>query len=161
MAPTDASFVGSLAMVRRYEDDEQRWLTVWDEDRTAFRLIEARRVKPESFRSCLDDELEDCLELSRKTDYLISGFSHAHHQAPIEWPGCRQPQWVVVEFFPVDLYGKRAASIIESISDARWLTLREISLGVCSDGETFCEWQRTLIHRAEILPPQFRIANPL
>jgi hypothetical protein len=150
------AFVGSFAMVRRHTDHGEQWLTVWDEHRKTFRLIESRREPPHTFRTCLDDAIEEDLELDRKRDYLVSGYSSAHHQAPIEWPGIDQPQWVVVEFFPVDLYSKRAAGMVEELPHVRWFTLSEIAKGSSADGDKFCPLQHLLIHRADILPPRYR-----
>lgn len=150
----DGRFVGSLGMIRRFDDDEdESWLTIRDDVRGAYRLIEARREPPHSFRSCLHEAIVADLRLEKKRDYLISSFSVAHHQAPIEWPGSDQPQWVVVEFFPIDLYGSRAEEKVSQLSDVRWWTLGEIARGVSDDGHEFCERQRTLIRRADILPP--------
>lgn len=140
-------------MFRRYVDEAEQWLTVWDADRNAYRLIEALR-ESESFRTCLHDAIEDELDLDRN-DYLISGYSAAHHQAPIEWPGESVAQWVVVEFFPVDPYGRKAEGKVEQVEYSRWFTLSEIARGRTAEGDAFCGMQRLLIHRAQILPPEF------
>jgi hypothetical protein len=151
------SFVGSIAMIRRYVEEQEQWLCIWDPSRTAFRLIEARRGENENFRSCLDDAIETDTPLSRKSDYLISGLSRAHHQAPIEWSGNDVPHWVVVQFFIVDLYGKKSEGRIQSAQNTRWWTHAEIARGFSSDGNRFCERQKVLIARADILPPWIKV----
>lgn len=153
MLRTDAPFVGSFAMLRRQTGDVEQWLTIWDPVRNVFRLIEATRGS-DSFRTCLHEAIEDELELDRN-DYLISGYSAAHHQAPIEWPDAAVPQWVVVEFFPVDLYGSQSAAKVERMEHTRWFSLSEIARGRTAEGDVFCQLQRQLIHRAQILPPEF------
>ena len=148
----DEPFVGSIALVSRFLEKQEQWLTVWDDGNGVYRLIDARRKSAESFRSCLHAEIETELGLSRKRDFLISGLSRAHHQAPIEWPDLEAPQWYVVQFFQVVLYGKQSRAAVERLANVRWQSLNEISAGRTVDGRPFCPKQRTLIERADILP---------
>ena len=106
-------FVGSIAFFRRYTEDVEEWLTFWDEDRRCYRLIQAIRTTGTTYRTCLHDEIESMTGMSRERDYIISGMSVAHHQAPIVWPGEPVPQWTIVQFFPVQLYGENARRIVE------------------------------------------------
>lgn len=153
---TDTPFVGSIALVRRIVAGDEQWLAVWDEQAGAFRLPMARRDEEKSYRTCLHTALEALLRLDRRRDYVIAGLSRAHFQAPIEWPGERQPQWVIVEFFAVDLYGGRSQERIERLPAACWLTMSELSRGVTGSGDPICERQRTLIDRADLLPAAYR-----
>lgn len=145
-------FVGSIALVRRIVDETEEWLALWNEEAEVYRLPQAPRTEGETFRTCLIEALETCLQLDRKSDFLIAGLSRAHFQAPIEWPDEEYPQWVIVEFFAVDLYGKQSWRRVEQLPGGRWLSLREISRGVTCDADPICPRQRTLIERADILP---------
>lgn len=149
--PSSSAFVGSLAFVRRGQNQEEQWLTVWDSVRSAYRFIEARRESPLTFRTCLIESIEDELDLDAR-DYLLSDYSLAHHQAPIEWPGETVPAWVVVEFFPIDPYGRAVAKKLENLDGAKWWTLPELFAGKAHDGSPFCERQHLLICRADIIP---------
>jgi len=151
-----APFVGSIAFFRRYVDDVEEWLTFWDEDRRHYRLIQAARTEGESYRSCLHSEIEAMTGLSRQRDYLISGMSVAHHQAPIVWPDTLDSQWVIVQFFPVQLYGENARQIVDALPGTRWMTLSEIFAGQAADGQPFDPRQHHLIERADILPAHIR-----
>lgn len=152
----DRPFVGSIALVRRFVADDEQWLMVWDERAGAFRLPIARRGEGESYRECLHAALEETLGLDRTRDYVISGLSRAHFQAPIEWPDEPQPHWVIVQFFAVDLYGRESEAIIEQLPGARWLTMSEIARGVTSTADPICQRQRILIERTDLLPAAYR-----
>ncbi len=147
-----APFVGSIAIVIQGHERDTQWLAVWDDVRAAYRFIEARREVPESYRTCLIEPIEDELDLSSR-DYLLSNYSLAHHQSPIEWPGESEPAWVVVEFFPVYLYGTAAEAQVDALDHVRWWSLDEIAKKESIDGKPFCERQHLLLKRANILPP--------
>lgn len=152
----DRPFVGSIALVRRLVADEEEWLAVWDDQAGAFRLPMARRHEGESYRECLHPALQEILGLDRTRDYVISGLSRAHFQSPIEWSGEPQPQWVIVQFFAVDLYGGQSEALIEQLPGARWLTMSEIARGVTSTADPICQRQRILIERTDLLPAAYR-----
>ncbi len=145
-------FIGSIALARRFVDEVEEWLAIWNEERRVFEFPQSSWGEDETFRSCLDEELEATLDLNRKSDYLISGLPRDHYQAPIEWPGHSQPQWVIVEFFAVDLYGKKAAGVIDGMSHVRWLTASELQEGCTSDGDPIRERQHHIMKAAHVLP---------
>lgn len=153
---THSPFVGSMALVRRNVAGDERWLAVWDQQAGVLRLPLARRGESDTYRTCLHQVLEDLLGLDRSRDYLISGLSRGHFQAPIEWPGELQPQWVIVEFFAVDLYGSQSRDRLERLPHTCWLTMSEIARGATDAGDPICERQRTLIERADLLPAAYR-----
>lgn len=155
---TDTPFVGSMALLRKIVAGDEQWLAVWDEQAGTFRLPMARREEGESYRTCLHTVLQGLLGLDRRRDYVISGLSRGHFQAPIEWPADPPPQWVIVEFFAVDLYGGRSQENIERLSGTCWLTMSEVARGVTGTGDPICQRQRTLIERADLLPAAYR--NP-
>ncbi|MDB4638239.1 NUDIX domain-containing protein [bacterium] len=106
----------------------------------------------ETFRDCLHKSLEAELGLNPTKDYIISGLSLAHHQAPVEWPGEETPQWVIVQFFPIQLYGQAARDKVSRLPNVQWLTLSEIAKGCSADGKPFDMKQRLLIERADLIP---------
>lgn len=145
-------WIGSIALVRRFVDEAEQWLSVKHVQRRVFELPQAARGTADTFRSCLDEALETTLGLTRQSDYLISGVARAHYQAPIDWPDQSLPQWVIVEFFAVDLYGKRAERIIDDLSDARWLSVSELQNGMTTDRVAICSRQVHLLKAAHVLP---------
>lgn len=144
-------FVGSIAIVRRGHERDAQWLTVWDDGTSSYRFVEARRGADQSFRTCLIEPIEDELDFNSR-DYLLSQYSLAHHQAPIEWPGELVPAWVVIEFFPVHLYGKQAVRKIDELEHVRWWSMHELFKGSATSGEPLCVRQHLLMLRADILP---------
>jgi hypothetical protein len=145
-------FIGSIGFFRTFVDGTEHWLCFSDDDRQQYHLLQARRQEGESFMSCLHQEIERMTGLDRSNDYIISGLSVAHHQAPIEWSDGEPPQWVIVQFFPIQLYGSRARSRVEHLENTRWFTLTEIAQGQTTDRKPFNRYQRALIERADLLP---------
>lgn len=150
------AFIGSLGIVRRFVDETEQWLMIRDEVEPFYRLIQSHRGEEETFRDCLHKDLAAELGLNPKKDYIISGLSVAHHQAPIEWPGEETPQWVIVQFFPVHLYGQTARDTISQLSHAQWFTLKEIAKGISNEGHRFDPKQLELINRADLIPPHIK-----
>lgn len=145
-------FIGSIGYFRRFVDETEHWLCFWDDGLQEYHLLQARRLEGESFLTCLHQEIEGKTGLDRINDYIISGLSVAHHQAPIEWSDGEPPQWVIVQFFPIQLYGSRARYRVDSLVNARWFTLAEIAQGQSIDGKPLHRYQRALIERADLLP---------
>lgn len=153
---TDRPFVGSIALLRRMVADAEQWLAVWDRESRMFRLPMARRSTADSYRSCLHPVLENLLGLDSRRDFLVAGLSRGHFQAPIEWVEGAPPQWVIVQFFCVDLYGSRSQDHIARLPDACWLTMSELARGTTGSGDPICNRQRTLFERADLLPAAHR-----
>jgi hypothetical protein len=145
-------FIGSIALVRRMAGDEEEWLALWDDVVAAYRLVQAERGEGESYRDCLAAAIEAELGLEHR-DYIISGLSRAHYQAPVEWPGAQFPQWVLVQFFMVELYGARSREKLAAAPGLRWLSMREVAQGRTSEGDPVWDRQRILFERAGIIPP--------
>ena len=149
----NAAFIGSIGIIRRFVDENEQWLMIRDDFENTYRLIQADREENETFRDCLHKNLETELGLNPKKDYIISGLSMAHHQAPIEWPGEERPQWVIVQFFPIQLYGQSARDKITQHSTAEWISLADIAIDKSPNGYQFDLKQRELINRADLIPP--------
>lgn len=153
----DQPFVGSFALFRRLRGSEEEWLLVDDGQSGMLRLIESERKAPDTFRSCLFSAIESELGLSRKSDFIISGLSRAHHQAPVEWPDTQRVKWVVVQFFPVDAYGPAPEQQLAERPNLQWISMAEVAAGRSHSGMPICPRQRLLIERADILPPHIRV----
>lgn len=157
-SPPPPPFIGSIALVRRLAGDQEEWLALWDAKRAAYRLAQAERAAGETYRSCLDAAIEDAFGLQNR-DYIVSGLSRAHYQAPVEWPGEASPQWVLVQFFMVELYGASGREQIARAPGLRWLSMQEIARGRTAEGDPVDERQRLLFERAGIIPASATQAN--
>ena len=58
---------------------------------------------------------------------------------------------IVVEFYVVDLYGRKAAQKLEQ-DHLRWVSGAEIKLGVTGDGRAIDPLQQKLLAKAEVIP---------
>jgi hypothetical protein len=150
-------FVGSIGLVRRYDGDAEFWAAIEDKDRKMVRLPECRRDESGSFKDSLTGEIERCLPLSRKSDFIVSGHARSHHQAPIQWPDSQTIVWVIVQFIIVDLYGRKAEGKLAARTDLTWMSMGEIAEGQTRLRKPLCPRQRHLIDRAALLPPEFEI----
>jgi len=148
-------FVGSMALLRRIIDEAEEWLAVWDDDSERYLFPQAERGDGETYRSCLEAAVATTFGLDQRRDFIISGLSRAHYQAPVDWGDDFPPQWVIVQFFPVELYGRRGAELIAGNDSLRWLALDEVYRGETRDGARIAYQQCELIRRADLIPPKF------
>lgn len=145
-------FIGSIGFLRRLVGEDEEWLGTWSNIADAFEFPQARRGPDETFRSCLPSAIESTFGLDRRSDFVVSGLSRAHIQAPIQWSDTDLPQWVIVEFFVADLFGEQSRKLVDQRVGARWVTLREVARGRTADGDLISSKQRELILRADLLP---------
>ncbi|MCG6154858.1 hypothetical protein [Rubinisphaera margarita] len=145
------SFFGSVALVRHPEEDEKRWLTLWNERRGQHEMIAANRLEQESFRECLDREIAWQLDLRRGKDYIISSMARLHIEQELELPGDSVAQPYIIEFFVTDPYGKTANAALEEQSNTRWLKATEILDGKTETGEPVDPRLVYLLDRFELI----------
>ncbi len=119
----------AIALIRRWFDDQSKWLVLHDESAQRHRLIEAQRLEEESFRESIDREVAWQLDLDREKDFIVSSTPRLHLEIPIEIThGCsdKQEQRIdVVEFFLVELYGKSAQEHLDRNPNVQWLSSRQ------------------------------------
>ena len=153
MIQREAPFIGSIALLRQTADDAtEQWLASWDDVDDCFSFPFAERGDQPSYRTPLLSAVGERFALDPSRDFLISGLSRAHFQAPIDWRGWQSPQWVVVQFFSVDLYGRDALPKIERQSQLRWVTPREVATQRTQDGSPLSQIQCELIQRDHLIP---------
>lgn len=144
-------FVGSIALIRRFENEQTRWLVQHHECSNICRLIQAERLEEESFRECIDREVSWALSLERNKDYIISSVPRLHLEVQLRAPGKEEGDKIVVEFYVVDLYGRKAAGKLDQ-ENLYWVTGAELKLGVTGDGRAIDPLQQKLLAKAEVIP---------
>ncbi|MEZ6065670.1 MAG: hypothetical protein R3B90_08165 [Planctomycetaceae bacterium] len=153
------AFVGSIGLLRRMVDEEEEWLAEWDEFTSVYRFPLARRIEGTSYRSCLEPAVAESFGLDSRRDFIVSGLPKAHYQAPVEWAVDAPPQWVLVEFFPVELYGRSAVDKLARARTLRWLSGAELVAGSTADGAALDPYQCELIRRADVVAARHREAG--
>ena len=148
-------FVGSIALLRRIVDKAEEWLAAWDDESQRYVFPQAERGPGQTYRSCLEAAVATTFGLDQCRDFIISGLSRAHYQAPVDWGDDLPPQWVIVQFFPVELYGRRSAELVAGNDSVRWLALEEVFRGQTRDGARIAFQQCELIRRADLISPQY------
>ncbi|QDT31713.1 hypothetical protein [Thalassoglobus polymorphus] len=143
----------AIALIRRWFEDQSKWLVLHDETVDHHRLIEAQRLEEESFRESIDREIAWQLNLERGKDYIVSSAPRLHLEIPIEIAhGCSDKQEVrvdVVEFYLVELYGSSAQKSLDKNSSVQWLNARQF-LAEGSNTEILSR-QRQILQLADIL----------
>lgn len=143
----------AIALIRRWVDEDQRWLVVHAGGETPPRLVEADRLEEESFRESIDREVAWQLNLRRGKDYIVSSVPRLHLEIPIEIThGCSDRQenrLDVVEFFLVELYGSQAHSRLAESPEVHWWSADELLAEPPSGG--LLARQRQLLQIADIL----------
>ena len=119
-------YVRSLGLLRRWVDDEPRWLVRWDDRLQSGRLVEAEPLEQESFRESLDRELGWTLRLGRRQDYIVSNVPRLHFRRDYEQCGGENALQVVVEFYVVELYGEAAIRQLSKDGLNQWWSGGEI-----------------------------------
>ncbi|WP_145368993.1 hypothetical protein [Maioricimonas rarisocia] len=149
---TQAQFVGSIALIRRWFGEKERWLARWDERAQVLDFVHAERLEGESYRESIDREVAWTLDLQRKRDYIVSSAPRLHFQAPLEIPGQCTPVFFVVQFFVVDLYGQQAARTIDADDRNQWCRPAELKAGQSADGRAIAPGLHALLARTEAIP---------
>jgi hypothetical protein len=145
-------FVGSIAMIRRFEDEKVLWLTRWHHTCQRLRLIRAPRLEHESWRECLDREIAWALQLRRGRDYIISRVPRLHFDTILEQPhNCRY----VTEFYVVDLYGRNGRTQACQDELNCWLSSDALLSGTSPDGRRIDEVDVELLNRSRILDDRY------
>ncbi len=147
------SFVGSVALIRHPEHEEQQWLLKWSEPRQHYRMVTAERLEGESYRDCIDREIAWDLALQRNKDYLISSMSRLHIEEIMQVSGDCSETFFILEFFAADLYGKTSKSQIEADQTTRWISSREVLNGVTHTGERIDPYLVALLNKYELISP--------
>lgn len=149
---TQSQFVGSIALVRRWFGEEERWLARWDDRTHLLDFVRAERLEGESYRESIDREVAWALRLERNRDYIVSSTPRLHFQAPLDVPGQCEPVFYVVQFFVVDLYGRHAARALDADVLNRWCRPMELKAGHTVDGRPIAPGLQTLLARTELIP---------
>ncbi|MFN3157744.1 MAG: hypothetical protein ACE37I_00430 [Rubinisphaera brasiliensis] len=145
------SFVGSVALVRHPEDEENRWLLKWSDTELQYRMIIAKRLEGETYRECLDREIAWELELRQNRDYLISNMSRLHIEEILQLDDECHGTFFLLEFFAVDLYGKTSKASVEANPALRWISTQEILAGQTQQGEGIDRHLVALLKKFELI----------
>ncbi len=152
MPATAKQFVGAIALVRRDAGDGSEWLALWNEGRGCFHFLEAHKLDDESYRQSLVREIEWTTDLRTGKDYLVSGGPRAH-LAFGEVEACgEEPIWYAVEFYLVELMGRRHRDTLAADARVRWVTAADVETGRI-DGRPVCPRLLALLRRADIFAP--------
>lgn len=149
MPESGRQFVGAIALIRRDTDEGSRWLAQWNDGRQRLQFIEAHKLEGESFRDSLVREIAWASGLRTGKDYIASSVPRAHLEVETE----PARTIFVVEFYLVELMGRSAASTLDADNRNCWLSPDEILAGRTADGVLFCENQRMLLGRTEVIQP--------
>lgn len=154
MATAAKQFIAAIGMIRREAaNGRHEWLARWHEGRTCYTFVEAHKLKEETFRQSLLREIGWATGLRNGKDYLVSGAPRAHLQFT-EAENCHaDPVWFIVEFYLVELFGKRHRAILNEDEKNCWLSAEQIQVGQAPDGRPLCPRLHSLIKQADILAP--------
>lgn len=149
---SEERFIGSIAMVRRMEHDDELWLVRYHTCGGYLQLISAACLENESFREAIDRELAWSLKLQRGKDYLLSSVPRLHLEVMLKSSSGENVQAFYVEFYVADIYRDAVLRQIEQTEGLCWLSTQELRNGVTSDGILVDPMQSKLIAKGELLP---------
>ena len=156
-------FVGAIALLRRERGENRgrgegrggasEWLTQWNAGRGCYHFIEAHKLDDESFRDSLVREVAWATGLAKGKDFLVSSAPRAHLTFA-ETPSCQaEPTWFVVEFYLVELMGRRHREILNADDRFGWVSHADITAGAAADGRPLCPRLLSLLRQADIMAP--------
>lgn len=141
-------------MIRRdREDGRDEWLAMWNPGRACYQFVEAHRLEDETFRQSLLREIAWTTGLHTGKDFLVSGAPRAHLQFAEVEDCSADPVWFIVEFYLVELMGKRHRDLLSANDEITWVTVEQISTGRAADGRPLCRRLLSLLKQADILMP--------
>lgn len=147
-------FVGAIALIRRTgQAGRDEWLALWNAGRNCYQFVEAHKLESESFRESLQREISWTTGLETGRDFLVSNVPRARLQFLGETGCAEQPAGYVVEFFLVELMGKRHAGILQGLELARWIDQDQLEIGTALDDRPICPQLRSLLERGDVIPP--------
>ena len=149
MPESARQFVGAIALLRRDIDGRSQWLARWNPGRQRLQFIEAHKLPGESFRDSLVREIAWVSGLRTGKDYIVSSVPRAHLEVETEPAGTM----FVVEFYLVELMGRSALATLDVDDRNRWLAPDEVLAGRTADDVLFCENQRMLLKKTEVIQP--------
>lgn len=153
--PADVKgFIGAIALIRRDRmAGRDEWLALWNAGRGCYQFVEAHKLDDETFRQSLLREIAWTTGLRIGKDFLVAGGPRAHLQFGEVEQCDAEPIWFVVEFYLVELMGKRHCDILDDHDEIRWVTAENVQAGIASDGRPICPRLLALLKQADILTP--------
>lgn len=147
-------FIAAIALIRRDRPDgSDEWLALWNAGRECYQFVEAHKIEDETFRQSLLREISWTTGLETGRDFLVAGGARARVQFAEVTPCDPEPVWFVVEFYLVELMGRRQGQLLSEHDQIAWLTADEVQAGRTRDGRPLCPRLCSLIKRADILQP--------
>jgi len=152
MAAETKQFIGAIGLIRRdREDGRDEWLALWNAGRRCYQFVEAHPLEEESYRQSLLREIAWTTGLRTGKDFLVSGAPRAHLQFAEAENCAENPTWFIVEFYLVELMGKRHRELLGENRELAWVTTADIRAGRASDGRPLCARLLSLLKQADIL----------
>ncbi|MGC1273395.1 MAG: hypothetical protein WBC44_06775 [Planctomycetaceae bacterium] len=154
MSVITKQFIAAIALIRRDRTDGgTEWLALWNAGRNCHQFVEAHKLDDETFRQSLLREITWATGLRTGKDFVVAGGCRAHLQfAEVDRCGS-EPVWFIVEFFLVELMGRRHRSLLDQNDEITWVTAEEIQVGKAADGRPLCPRLLSLLKQADILLP--------
>lgn len=165
---TMSHFIGSIALIRDADNEQSRWLVRLGTNENHAAFVQAERLEQESYRDALKREIAWELELDARKDFIISSVPRIHFQSPLadigdaeknrppDLTACNSlPEkgvdWVIAQFFVVDLFGRVSREKVAANSRNQWWTPEEILAGISDAGTRFHSLQHQLVLQTEVI----------
>jgi len=153
LAVTTKRFVGAIALVRRDRaTGGDEWLVVWNAGRLCHQFIEAHKLDGETCRQSLIREVAWTTGLDIGRDFLVAGGPRAHLLWTDVTTGDGEPAAFAVEFYLVELMGRRHREVLNRNVAAYWISSRNLTSGIADDDRPICPQLIRLLRQADLFP---------
>jgi 8-oxo-dGTP pyrophosphatase MutT (NUDIX family) len=139
--------IGAAALIRRQDEGQTLYLAQWNPRWQKYNFISGHKRPDETFRQCLEREVNEELHLHKDVDFVVAGepLSHVEYTAWSE--GAKAQTQYTTELFSLQLNGNAARRRVDENPANRWLTEDEIQSAKCADGAPVSETMRFLLSK--------------
>ena len=145
----------SVALIRRMDGEQTRWLVKWDERYQHWKLVRSERLEAESFREVILREVAWELDLDRKRDFAVSKMPRLCMEYVGSLPERDGDLHIAVAFYMVPIYRAEALQRLES-EEFLWINSEELCRGITSDDVEIDPQGVSWINRWEVVQPWTR-----
>ena len=139
----------SVALICRREQDQPRWLARWNRNWQCYYFIGGHRHDDETFRECLEREMQEELAVLEGIHYTVSDEPIACIDYVAESGSAGVDTQYILQVFDVRFPDDAVEDQIDSPQQVRWLAEKEIRACRSAHGELISETMAYVLARLD------------
>jgi 8-oxo-dGTP pyrophosphatase MutT (NUDIX family) len=143
--------IASIAVIRRQQGRETRWLAQWNRKWQRLQLVGGHKRQQESFRECVVREIAEELGLWEGEDIRVAPRCRRHLEYEAYSVSARQQTWYILELFDVDWLRDSARARVSADPINCWLSEGEIRANRTKGGILVSETAWRVLREADLV----------